>query len=130
MSHALSASSSTPSTSSAGRTPVVPHRRSPLQWICVIACIVFAGFLMMFSFDTPVFTVGFVMHNVPTMIVLLGAVLAWWRAWAGAAWMFAACIAGLAFYQGFAGRWDWMVAIIGPPLLIALLLAFDAVRTR
>lgn len=128
MSHALTVPSST--SSSPGRTSIGVQRRGPLRWLCVFGCIAFAGFLAMFSFDTPVFTIGFVMHNIPTMIVLIGAALAWWRAWAGAAWMFAACVAGVIFYQGFNGRWDWMAAIIGPPLIIAVLLAIDAVRRR
>lgn len=124
-----SASASSASTAIARRAGSW-RRRRPLVWVAVIAAAAFAVFLALFSLDTPPFTPGFIMHNIPTLIVLIGAALAWWRSWAGAAWLAAAAILAIIWFEPFRQRLDWLLVIPGPPLIIALLLMIDALRRR
>lgn len=119
-----------PSPSHAAATSRSNSQRSVLRWVAIIAALAFAGFLAMFSFDEPVLSIDFVMHNIPSMIVLIGAALAWHRAWVGAAWLAAASIAALIWFPPLREHLDWFAAINLPPMVIALMLTIDGLRSR
>ncbi len=105
-------------------------RRSPLRWIAILATLAFAGFLSLFSFDQPLLSIGFLMQNIPTIIVLIGAGLAWHRAWMGAAWLGCASIAALIWFPPLRDHLDWFLVINVPPMALAVMLAIDAMRNR
>lgn len=110
--------------------PLPSRRRGLLQWLGVISTLAFAAFLGMFSLDEPVFSLGFLMHNIPAIIVLIGALLGWWRAWAGAAWLAVAGVAAIIFMHDGWQHWTWPLVINVPPLVLAALFAAAAALRR
>lgn len=103
-----------------------------VQWSPRVLSILFALFLMIFSFDVfemvaPWYELllGFLIHNIPTLILAIVILLAWKRPLIGAIIF---CAAGL-FYailvfsnQGLA---DWIsVMIIGLPAIIISILYY------
>ena len=103
--------------------------RGPLVWFAVLASVAFAGFLFMFSLAPPVTFIGLVMQNIVTLVMLIGAALAWWRSWAGAAWLAAASVASVLVF-GTWQYWDRLLVISAPPMVLAVLLLIDTVRRR
>lgn len=106
------------------------HNLAFTTWLPRLLAIASLAYLMLFSFDAfstgaPVgeMILGFLLHNIPT--ILLGAVvaLAWEHEWAGGT-VFGlagvAYIADLAFGRGFQTYMlTWVLAISGPALLVS-----------
>ena len=102
-------------------------KKGALFWTPRILCILFAVFVSMFALD--VFgegygfwktVVAFLIHLVPTYIVIIALVVAWRREWIGAI-----LFIGLAvFYLVWAwGRFTWItyLAMSGPLFLVGVL---------
>lgn len=97
--------------------------------LCVI------GFLSLFALDAfeekgslvRILT-GFVIHLVPSMILVLVLVLAWRRPWIGAL-MFGMAALGYALSAGRA-HLDWIAFISGPLLLTAVLFFLSWIVAR
>jgi hypothetical protein len=53
------------------------------RWAARILSILLILFFLVFSFDEPIFSLGFLMHNIPTIIILIAAIIAWKREKAG-----------------------------------------------
>jgi hypothetical protein len=53
------------------------------RWAARILSILLILFFLIMSFDEPVFSVGFLMHNIPTIVILIAAIVAWKREKAG-----------------------------------------------
>ncbi len=47
------------------------------RWAARVLSILLILFFLMFSFDEPILSLGFLMHNVPTAIILIAAIVAW-----------------------------------------------------
>jgi hypothetical protein len=47
------------------------------RWAARVLSILLILFFLMFSFDEPILSLGFLMHNVPTAIILILAIIAW-----------------------------------------------------
>ncbi len=48
-----------------------------IRWIARILSILLILFFLIMSFDEPIFSLGFLMHNIPTIIILILAIIAW-----------------------------------------------------
>ena len=103
--------------------------RRALFWIPRILTLVFALFISLFAFD--VFGEGysfwesifaFLMHLVPTYLVLIALAIAWRWEWVGVV-LFAGL--GIAYLVIFRGNVDWVVFLLipGPLFLLAILFA-------
>ncbi len=106
-------------------------RRNILLWAPRLSLIVFASFLVIFSFD--VFeeekgaieiAIGLVMHNIPSMMLGLLVFAAWRREWIGA---LACLIFAVAYIVWGWGRFHVSVYFImaGPLFLVAALYAVN-----
>ena len=105
--------------------------RKALLWAPRLLLIVFALFLVIFSFDVfeenkgaLAIAIGFVMHNIPSMMLGLLVFAAWRREWIGAL----ACPVLAVAYIGWAwGRFPISVysVMTGPLFLIAALYAVN-----
>lgn len=98
-----------------------------LVWVPRILCILFIGFIGMFSLD--VFSkdrelgemlVHFLIHNIPVYILIACLALAWWRAWLGGV-LFS--VLGIAYIILQWGERPFLTYVIisGPSFLLALL---------
>ena len=96
-----------------------------LLWAPRVLGLAVAGFLSLFALD--VFSeggnlrgllLGFVIHLIPTWILLATVVLAWRRPWIGGV-VFVGLAAAYALTT--LGRPDWILVISGPLLLVGLL---------
>lgn len=105
------------------------RRRGPAVWCAVVGSIAFAGFLSLFSLEPPVTLIGLAMQNIPTLVMLIGAALAWRLSWMGAAWLAAAALASVFVFATWRS-WDTLLLISAPPMALAALLIIDAVRRR
>jgi len=100
--------------------------RQILFWTPRILGILFTLFVGMFSLD--VFEMGggfwailggFIVHNIPTLILLAALVLGWRWEWVGAIGFFTA---GLWFLRmANAGEWGFVLMFVGIPILVAVL---------
>ena len=99
--------------------------RQLLFWCPRVLTLLFAGFLTLFSFD--VFGEGygfwgtvlaFLMHSIPTGIVLVVLALSWRWEWTGAV-LFVALGLTYACFAVSRGHPEWTAIISGPLLLIA-----------
>jgi hypothetical protein len=109
-------------------------RQQSLFWAPRLLGIAFAAFLGLFALDA--FEVGkplgraimdFVVHLLPAFVVLGVLALAWRDARIGAL-AFLMLAAAYAVWVGF--RLDWMIAISGPLLLVAVLFMLSAGRAH
>ena len=107
-----------------------------MLWLPRILLILFALFLVIFSFDVfqpgrsaQEIAVGLTMHNIPTALLLLLVAAAWRREWLGAL----VCSLLGALYIAWAwGRFPLLnhVVIAGPLLVIAAIYAVNWRRRR
>ncbi len=95
-----------------------------LWWTPRILCILLALFLSFFSFD--VFGLGtkawetalaFLMHNIPTIIIVLVLIFSWKRSWLGA---ISYTIIGIVFYFLMPGRSTSLILVL-PIIAIGVL---------
>ena len=98
-----------------------------LFWAPRVLCLLFAAFISLFAFD--VFTEGygfwgtvwaFLMHLVPTALVLVALAIAWRREWVGALLFIVLGVSYVVMMWG-AMHWSAYLFIAGPLFLIALL---------
>jgi hypothetical protein len=107
---------------------IVTHlRRRSLYWAPRILCILFAAFLSVFAFDVfsegggfSEMALGFVMHLIPTVIILALLAIAWRWEWVGAI-AFAAL--SVLYYLWTDGRFPFAtyLAVSGPLFLVSAL---------
>lgn len=97
-----------------------------LYWTPRVLSLAFVGFLSIFALD--VFSEGvslaalggFVVHLLPSLVLLAAVLLAWKREWIGAVIFIGFGI----FYiwsVGFSRPWSWYASIAGPSLLVGIL---------
>jgi hypothetical protein len=111
-----------------------PMTRRILFWLPRGLCLAFALFISLFALD--VFGEGygfwgtvwaFLMHMIPTALVLIALVVAWRWEWVGAV-----LFAGLAVFYCvvFRRNLDWIIFLLipGPLLLVALLFLVNWLR--
>lgn len=99
-------------------------------WLPRILGLVFAAFLLLFSFD--VFdefggwkaVVPFLIHSLPSLIVLAVVLVSWKRKLAGAIF-FAGFSVWYVWSVGWGKPFSWYLLIAGPALLIAVLFFVD-----
>jgi hypothetical protein len=98
--------------------------RKLVRWTPRLAGLVVAGFLALFAldaFDGRSLTEtlpAFAMHLIPSLIVLAVVALAWRFEWFGAT---AFIILAVLYAIMVRGRLDWIVAISGPLVIVAVL---------
>jgi hypothetical protein len=108
-----------------------------LLWAPRILGVVFALFLSLFAFD--VFGMGggfwekigaFLLHLIPTALVLVAAALGWRWQWAGG--LLFVALSGLYIVATYErAHWSWYILVAGPLFVIGILfLAGWVVRTR
>ncbi|MGD8277702.1 MAG: hypothetical protein PVH00_06735 [Gemmatimonadota bacterium] len=85
-----------------------------------MAAVVLAMLYALFALDTAVLSIGFLVHLVPTAIVLAGAVLAWNRARSGAIWFGVAALASVVAFRTWAAP-ERFVLLTLPLAVIAVL---------
>lgn len=95
-----------------------------LWWIPRISSILFALFLALFSLDvfgqgTGVWktALAFLIHNIPTIVILLVLIFSWKRSWLGAICF---TLIGIAFYFLMPGKSTSLLLIL-PIIVIAIL---------
>jgi hypothetical protein len=98
-----------------------------LYWIPRILTILAILFMMMFSFD--VFggneplgrkLLGFLMHNIPVLILTAILIVAWRREIAGGSLFILAAIGGSIFFRAFSGNPGSLIVMV-PFLIVGLL---------
>lgn len=104
-------------------------------WLPRIMGLLFCGFLALFSLD--IFTtqapplqliLGFLMHNIPALIVLLATLIAWkWERLGGLLFL---VIAVAAYFFLFRGEWPYGVIFSAILALIGVLFLWSARRAR
>ena len=110
-----------------------PHVHSLITWGPRVAGVVVVGFLSLFALDAfdgrPIADVlpDFAMHLLPAAIVAFVVVLAWRFPWVGAVG-FAVLAAGYAAMVPT--RPDWILAISGALVAVAMLFALGALARR
>lgn len=98
-----------------------------IRWLPRVLSIVFAVFISLFALD--VFGEGYgfwetlvalMMHMIPTLLVVVGLILAWRWAWTGTVWFTAL---GVWYLLMTRGDWAWATFLLipGPLFLIAVL---------
>lgn len=99
-----------------------------LFWTPRILTILFALFISIFALDSKT-AVEFMMHLMPTALILLALVLAWRHPVFGAAVF--VCL-GILYIVATWGRFVWSVyaAIAGPPLLVGALFLANWITDR
>lgn len=106
------------------------HRRRHHHWsgwCAIIGSVALALFWGIFSLDEPLFSIGFVMHNIPSMVVLIGGALGWRWPWIGAAWLAAAAAMSLLLFR-HAPSLQYLPLVTLPPAVLAGLFALDALK--
>lgn len=105
-------------------------------WIPRILTIVALLFMTMFSLD--VFggndtfgaqIIGFLMHNIPVLILLVILIIAWKWEIAGGVLFIVASLAGAYFYHAFTGN-PWSLVVIGPFFLTGILFIIQGLVYR
>ncbi|MBD3251224.1 hypothetical protein GF380_02005 [Candidatus Uhrbacteria bacterium] len=48
-----------------------------LRWIARVISILTIGCFLMFSLDEPIFSIGFLIHNIPTILLAMALTVAW-----------------------------------------------------
>ncbi len=107
-----------------------------LVWMPRVLAILFAVFISLFALD--VFgaghgfwesIAGFLIHMLPTALILIALAIAWRRAWAGAI-LFASLETAYLIMAG--GQVDWVayVLISGPAFLIGILFLISWIYRR
>jgi hypothetical protein len=97
--------------------------------------IMFAVFISLFSLDVLemgagfwVTLAGFLVHNIPTIILILALIIGWRWEWAGAIGFLLAAV----YFRILAGPSDWVYSLffIGVPVLVAVLFFFGWLLKR
>lgn len=99
-------------------------KRGFIFWLPRVLLILFALFLELFALDTPFFSLGFLMHSLPSIVLLLIVILAWNRpkvaGWIMvAAAIFFAILIALSKIKGEDGAQFVILSVI--PLVIGVL---------
>jgi hypothetical protein len=119
-----------------GELNMNPRIKSIIYWAPRVLTIFLAAFLMVFSLD--VFdgqksfwqtALALLMHNLPSIVLLLVLILAWRKEWTGAVIY---SIFGLVYLVTNLGRMHWsaFVLITGPLVLIGLLFLLAWYKAR
>jgi len=100
--------------------------RQTLLWMPRVLGILFTAFISLFSLD--VFEIGggfwatlggFLIHNIPTIVLLAALIIGWHREWVGAVGFLAA---GLWFLRmANPGDWLFVLVFVGIPLVVGVL---------
>lgn len=97
-----------------------------LWWIPRIFGIIFALFMMVFSFDVfgqgePVWrtALSFIIHNIPTIVLLVVMIFSWKRSWLGAIFFF---VIGIVFFILMPNKAKSLFIVL--PLIITAVLFF------
>ncbi|NIP18389.1 MAG: hypothetical protein GWM87_09710 [Xanthomonadales bacterium] len=106
-----------------------PNTRKILMWSPRILGILLALFLGVFALDAfgegtslASALIEFLIHLVPTYLLLIIVAIAWRRPWfGGAAFIFLA----LLYAATTIGRWHWILNISGPLVLVGVLYVVD-----
>lgn len=105
------------------------HRRGWPGWCGIIGTVALALFWGMFSLDEPLFSLGWLMHNLPAMVIAVGAWLAWRRPGFGALWLFVAAAGTLPLFRPWL-RLDTLLITTVPLVILSNLLAMESLRNR
>jgi len=104
-----------------------------LYWIPRILTILSLLFMTMFSFDVfdgaesfGMKMLGFVIHNIPVMILIVILIISWKWELAGGALFILASISGTFFYHSFSGN-PVSLVVIAPFLLAGILFILHSV---
>ncbi len=87
-----------------------------LFWTPRVAIIIFALFLELFAFDEPIFSIGFLMHSLPSLVILLTLLIAWkWERFGACLYIFLGIFSVFFFDQD-----DWLGVLIVniPPFIV------------
>jgi hypothetical protein len=113
-----------------------PKLKSIIFWTPRILTILLAAFLMIFSLDEFSgqksfwqIALGLLMHNLPSIILLLVLILAWRKEWTGA---IIYSLFGLLYLFTNLGHMHWSVIVLipGPLVLIGLLFLLAWYKAR
>lgn len=66
-----------------------------------ILSILLIFYFLMFSFDETIFSIGFLMHNIPTLIILVAAITAWKKPLIGGILFILIALAATIFFKTY-----------------------------
>jgi hypothetical protein len=109
--------------------------KNVLVWSPRSLGIMFAVFISLFSLDVLemgagfwVTLAGFLVHNIPTIMLIVALIIGWRREWVGAIGFLLAAV----YFRILAGPGDWVYSLffIGVPVLVAILFFFGWLLKR
>lgn len=86
--------------------------------------ILFIIFFIIFSFDEPIFSIGFLMHNIPTLFLLITVIIAWKKSLTGGLILLGLTIIGTFFFRTYQEIQIFSMLSL-PPLIISALFLTD-----
>lgn len=92
--------------------------------IAEILAIIYTLFISMFAFDIPIFSLGFLIHLIPSLILLTSSILAWFKPRTGAIIFAILGITTIIFFKTYEIIWS-LITITLIPILIGILFWFN-----
>jgi hypothetical protein len=93
-----------------------------LFWITRFLAVLFICFITIFAFDTPIFSIGFLIHLIPTFILIITTLIAWKNGKIGGIIFIVLFLISILFFNSYKNISNFL--IVSFPLLIIGLLFF------
>lgn len=99
------------------------NQTSLLRWVPIVLMITLAIFMEIFAFDEPILSLGFLIHSIPSLLILVIALVSYYKPLIGGILFVILGIATVFFFDTYENIFSFFI-ISMPLVLMGLMLAY------
>jgi len=91
--------------------------KKTITWLPRILAMLFILFFLLFSFDESIFSIGFLMHNIPTLILMAALAISWKKPFIGGIIYLAIAIITIFFFDTYEHILSFLLITLLPTII-------------